>query len=125
MNKTKSPDILWYCGTCSELAYDGFIVLTGKELRKSQKLMEASNKLDQKDSFSLAELMELPEQGKWQCYCRKHALELPDDGYYFGVDRALSFRDLLDWTFHLSYKNWFASTNWQDFIRSRVLNDID
>lgn len=125
MSKTKSPDILWHCTTCSELAYDGFIVLSGKEMQKAQKNMRASDELSRKGSYSLEELMDLPKQGEWHCYCRKHALEMPDDGYYFEVSRALSFKDLLDWTFHLSNKNWFASTDWQSFIRRRVLDDID
>lgn len=56
-----------------------------------------------------------PEHGTWVVGCKRH---IPANHYYLiDLDRADTPYKLLNWTAHLSSKNWTEYTDWDDLIR--------
>lgn len=128
-----TADLLWTCDKCQDLTgEDGFIILTGEEMNQALLCQEAQIASDVAThneggfrALSLIDLMSTPRSGEWTSLCKKHSLELPDSGYYFSIDRIQSYADALDWTLHLSEKNWFQFTNWTRFLRNRTTSRVD
>lgn len=63
---------------------------------------------------------DIPWQG-WHRACDPH----PDSGtYWFAVERIATIADVLEWTAHLSEKQWLASTDWTRLLRG-IANGSD
>lgn len=71
--------------------------------------------------LTLNELLEGPEDARWQVHCdacNPHRDEGCAGCYWFGIQRCSTWAQLVEWTVHLSEKDWVhAATNWMQFIR--------
>lgn len=66
--------------------------------------------------------MEEPAPIEWMVHCdscNPHERDGVWCGgcYWFSVDRCKTWAQLIEWTCHLSEKDWLAATNWMDWIR--------
>lgn len=77
--------------------------------------------------YNLRDFMSnVPDHAKWHVHCdacNPHEDEYEPGVYcggcyWFAVDRCRTWAQLIDWTAHLSEKDWLRSTNWPDFIRA-------
>lgn len=122
-------EVFWMCDHCNKIASEGWVWLRGAEVNKAYEAMEASTELNKRTGgvYSLAELMELPDGGKWSIICSdcyKEDMERMND-YDIPIDRISTVNDVLDWTFHLMKKNWFEYTNWEELVRGAIPAKLD
>jgi hypothetical protein len=69
------------------------------------------------------DFLDWPAPVAWQVHCDDCNPHKDDDDcegcYWFGVERCSTWSQLVEWTAHLSEKEWvLAATNWMEFIRA-------
>lgn len=75
--------------------------------------------------IDLKTLLGQPDPAMWMVHCDDcNPHPHPHDPrswchgcYWFSVDRCRTWAQLIDWTAHLSQKDWLTATDWMDFIR--------
>lgn len=112
----------------SRTAFARFDALEEDEERERLKRAEAPSGLYFTTASELHRRFDaLPPPAIWGVHCdpcNPHPDD-PDDPrswcsgcYWFSVDRCRTWAQLIEWTCHLSEKNWLKATNWMDFIRA-------
>jgi hypothetical protein len=122
-------ELLWDCRECEKIVNDGWLSLPSVEFHKALDAVSAYEKFGTKNggSYTVAELMKLPDGGSWSVICRECYTEDMEGiaDYDIALDRIGSYKDALDWTFHLMEKNWFPYTNWEETLRAAIAEDLD
>lgn len=120
----RQSGLVWMCDTCRKPIADGtgYIHVNMATVGQRQR---AWRKFDEEHSTGGAlviqgatwdEFFDLPDLAPWQAH-HEACDPLPDAGdYFFGVDRARSHAQLLNWTSHLMEKAWLEYTDWADLI---------
>jgi hypothetical protein len=67
------------------------------------------------------ELSTSPRLAKWEVHHFDCDPRPDDNDYWFDVGRADTDEKVLSRTAHLTTKSWFASTNWSQFLYTKVL----
>lgn len=125
-------EVNWICRHCDKMTEDGWVWLRGAEMNKAVEAMTIYDKREH-DSYgkfnvvTIEEILSLPDGGKWSVICNKcyrDDMERMND-YDIGIERISTIKDVLDWTFHLSKKNWFEYTDWEDFVRKAIPEKMD
>jgi hypothetical protein len=57
----------------------------------------------------------------WEAYCGSCG---EADLYVIPIEETHAATDLLDWTVHLMEKNWILATNWREFVRNQLKEDV-
>ncbi|MFL6127115.1 hypothetical protein [Actinophytocola sp.] len=117
------------CFTCQRdvPAGEGVIHISHREVRQAEQAQTVARarvtKADEEGTpFTAADLLAESQEARWQVHCddcNPHR----DDGcagcYWFAVERCSTWAQLVDWTVHLSEKEWVLSaTDWMEFIRA-------
>ena len=75
-------------------------------------------------AITLGELMALDiPSATWRTRhvtCEEGVDENVRFGYEIDTDKVCTAEGILEWTVHLFSKNWFASTNWDSFLRGAL-----
>jgi hypothetical protein len=77
------------------------------------------------DVLTLSEFLDWPQDARWQVHCfacNPHRDDDCEGCYAIRVERCRTWAQLVEWTVHLSEKEWVgAATNWMEFIRAVAL----
>jgi hypothetical protein len=122
-------EVIWLCNDCETIAEDGWVWLPGLEMDKAVEALQAAKEFSDSHPkfYTVEELLALPDGGEWSVICTEcyeDDMERMND-YDISLERISTVKDILDWTFHLSKKNWFEHTNWEDFVRGAIPENLD
>lgn len=116
-----SGRIVWCCDECGDTINDGdghLYISVGEAVQRADAHREWESAWRGK-LIPLGAFLDLPPRASW----RVTHQDCDFDGlvsYAIGVERAATAGQLLAWTLHLQEKNWYSSTDWADFLRTRV-----
>jgi hypothetical protein len=116
----------WTCDECAGSEVAKWVVLTGPQYRKALDYDLNHPHTEEAKPMTAADLRSLSDdRGIWTTMCAKHADVFPDDGYFFETDRINTHAAALDWTLHLLEKGWLQYTDWDGFLRSKLVKSLD
>lgn len=69
-------------------------------------------------------LMDLLGEVPWHVYHKTCDPAPENEAYFWDIERSRTVAELMEWWLHLAGKNWFAHTDWEGFIRQRVLPQV-
>ena len=93
-----------------------------RERRLARAAAEGRTGIEAETTFTFVDLMDRPEPASWQVHCDDCNPHNDDDCsncYWINVERCSTWAQLVEWTVHLSEKEWvLTATNWMQFIRA-------
>ena len=117
-------DYNWSCTHCEAQTKDGFLVLRDSEISKVLSPVETPSETAEFVSWDDLEKM-AENTAKWEVQCPACAVSITDDGYVFTLDRIDTHAKALEWTLHLSGREFSGPrTNWSALLRSSSVERI-
>lgn len=128
-----ADDLIAICQTCRQqiTGENGVVHIPNKDVHDVEQAMRDLERKEERRReepgsrarMDLRAWIDLPDPVAWQVHCNTCNPHKADDGtmcngcYWFDVGRCATWPDLIDWTCHLSEKEWLQATNWMDWIR--------
>lgn len=98
----------WTCDTCHRPANGaGAISISYDEIHRADDIRKTMDATRLTPQDALAQ----PNLGRWKVECDSCAGECIG-AYWIDLRKLRNDADVAEWTRHLSYKTWFAATNW-------------
>lgn len=122
--------LIWNCDVCASPISDGYGYVTLDE-RKAWDVMRwyAADDFKRRQKGGLqvitgTELMEMPDLVPWTSVHYKCDPSPESDDYWIDVARIRTPANVMRWTAHLSSKNWWRFTHWDDLLY-RIAHQLD
>jgi predicted GIY-YIG superfamily endonuclease len=113
------------CDTCQRhiAAGNGVIHISMREVAVAERSMRQWESENSGPLLRVSDLMSMPEEARWKVECLDclSPRDNPDFDnaeacYFIEIERCLTWAELIEWTVHLSEKDWVRSTDWMFFI---------
>lgn len=114
--------LIWRCAVCNEPIADkaGYVHVSNRDVNTHEEWRQQyeaeRRELGSWVPIDLKALFEAPDRAKWVAHHRGCDPDPHSSDYWFGVERARTAVQLLDWSLHLSEKCWLEDTDWTSFI---------